>query len=172
MSGSITAGNFNMCASWNWQCWILGCDLAKWGDNLIWVLCGYRNPKRKSLHVSVVDFDRFVDCVVPNFCLFLSVFLSFFTSTNLTPQCGISTSTFFFFFYTPRLLLSTCNYYYLNIQDAKCARKQPPPSSWDWKTLDPVQLPPHTQSKEQFSDEVDLSRVINTFGPARQQSCY
>lgn len=98
MSGSITAGNFNMRASWNWQCWILGCDLAKWGDNLIWVLCGYRNPKRKSLHVSVVDFDRFVDCVVPNFCLFLSVFLSFFTSTNLTPQCGISTSTFFFFF--------------------------------------------------------------------------
>lgn len=74
MSGSVTAGNVNM--SWNWQCWILGCDLAAWGDNLNWVLCGYRNPKRKSLPVSVIDFDRFVDCVVPNFCLFLSAFLS------------------------------------------------------------------------------------------------
>lgn len=71
-----------MCVSWNWQCWILGCDMAKRGDDLNWILCGYRNPKRKSLHVSVIDFDRFVDCVVPNFCLSLSAFFSLFTSNH------------------------------------------------------------------------------------------
>lgn len=98
MSGSVTAGNFNMCASWNWQCWILGCDLAKWGDNLNWVLCGYRNPKRKSLHVSVIDFDGFVDCVVPNFCLFLSAFSSLFTSNH---QSGIFLLLLFFPLHSP-----------------------------------------------------------------------